>query len=174
MLKGIISCWARSVETPGTNSPSFLVYKLDHEYTDASLRFQSLKGLDKVKADYLREVCAGTNACFYLASMKHEVMGSCEEGYSGYSRWERHQAPGMHTIEEICSQSTELRRMIDLDGSILAREIPIDEADIVQEGPFERDPDTEDFEGYTGNEGASATQFYQDTVRIAWANSARF
>lgn len=173
MLKGIICSWSRSVEEPASKAPNFLAYKFDHEYTDASLKFQSLKGLDKVKADYLREVCAGANACFYLASMERKVVGSCEEDYSGYSRWERHRAQEVHTLEEIVEQSTELKRMIDLDGSVLAREISINEADIAQEDPFDRDPDKEDFEGYTGNEGASATQFYHDTVRIALASSER-
>lgn len=174
MLKGIISSWSRSVEAPASKAPNFLAYKLDHEYTDASLKFQSLKGLDKVKAEYLRKVCAGANACFYLASMERKVVGSCEEDYSGYSRWERHRTQEMHTFEEIVEQSTELKRMIDLDGAVLAREISIDDADIVQEDPFGRDPDKEDFEGYTGNEGASATHFYHDTVRIALAGSERY
>ena len=64
-----------------------------------------------------------------------------------------------------CSKSIELKRMIDLDGSLIARDISIEEDDIVQEEPFARDPDEEDFEDYTGNAGASATHFYHDTVR---------
>lgn len=153
MLKGIISSWARGVEEPATKAPNFLAYKLDHNYTDASLKFQSLKGLDKVKGEYLREVCAGANAFFYLASMERTVMGSCEDGY---------------ILEDTVQKSTELKRMIDTNGSVLAREMSIDEADIVQEDPFNRNPDKKDFEGYTGNEGASATHFYHDTVSIAW------
>ena len=171
MLQHIISSWARSVEQPLSKAPHFLAYKLDHEYTDASLKFQSLKGLDKIKAEYLRKVCAEANACFYLASMERTVVGSCEEEYSGYGRWERFRTQKMHTLEEIVEESTELKRMIDLNGSVLAKELPIDEANIVQEGLFDRDPDKEDFEGYTGNEGASATHFYHDTVRITLASS---
>lgn len=168
MLKIIVSSWCNSVQKPSSKAPHFLAYKFDHEYTDASLKYQSLKGLDKVRAEYLREVCAETNACFYLASIERTVMGSCEEDYSGYSRWERNRTQEIHTLEEIVEESTELKRMIDLDGSVLARELPIDETDIVQKDPFDRSPDTEDFEGYTGNEGASATQFYHDTVRETW------
>lgn len=173
MLKTIVSSWANSVEEPSSKAPKFLAYKLDHEYTEASLKYQSLKGLDKVKAEYFREVCAGANFCFYLASMERTVVGSCEEDYSGYSRWERNRTQGLHALEEVVEESTELKRMIDLDGSVLAREIPIDEADIVQQDPFDRSPDTEDFEGYTGNEGASATHFYHDTVRFILASSER-
>lgn len=173
MLQHIIPFWARSIEEPLSKAPDFLAYKLDHEYTDASLKFQSLKGLDKVRAEYLREVCAWANVCFYLASMERTVVGSCEEEYSGYGRWERYRTQEIHTLEEVVEESTELKRMIDLDGSVLAREVSIDEADIVQENPFDRNPDNEDFEGYTGNEGASATQFYHDTVRISLASSKR-
>ncbi len=171
ILKRIISSWASSIQEPASEAPNFLAYKFDHEYTEASLKFQSLKGLDKVKAEYLRQACAGANACFFLASMERTVMGSCEEGYGGYARRQRNRFQEMHVLEDILTKSTELKRMIHLDGSVLAKETPIDEADIVQENPFGRDPDKEDFEGYTGNEGASATHFYHDTVRIPVASS---
>lgn len=84
MLEGIVSSWARSVENPASIAPKFLAYKLDHDYTGASQEFQSLKGLDKSKAEYLREACAKANACFYLASVEREVVSSCEEEYSGH------------------------------------------------------------------------------------------
>ena len=167
MLKGIISSWTRSVEGPASKAPHFLAYKLDHKYTDANLRFRSLKGLDKVKADYFREVCAGANAGFFLASMERKVMGSCEEYHS------RYRTQKMHALDDVVLDSIELKRMIDLNGSVLAREISIDGTDIVQRDPFARDPDKEDFAGYTGNEGASATQFYHDTVSIAWPGSEK-
>lgn len=42
----------------------------------------------------------------------------------------------------------------------------VDENRIVQPDLYEsdREPDDEDFEGYTGNEGASATHWYRDAV----------
>lgn len=54
--------------------------------------------------------------------------------------------------------------MVDLDGHVLGQGITIQEDDDGQEDPFERDPDDEDYEGYTGNAGASATHWYRDTV----------
>ena len=176
MLKRIISSWTSSVERPASKAPNFLAYKFDHEYTDASLKFQSLKGLDKVKAEYLREVCARAKASFFLASMKRIVMGSCEDGYGDYSRkWsqQRNRSQGMRVFEEVFEDSTELKRVIHLDGSVLAREVPIVEADIVQEKPFARGPDKENFTGFTGNEGATARHFYHATVRIALTRPER-
>lgn len=57
--------------------------------------------------------------------------------------------------------------MVDLDGHVLGQEITIQEDDIVQEDPFERGPDDEDYEGYTGNVGASAPHWYRDTVSVS-------
>ena len=168
MLRSIMSSWSRSIEEPRSKAPIFLAYKFDHEYTDASLKFESLKGLDKVKAECLRDVCAAANACFYLASMERTQMGSCEVDYSGYRQRGRYQTQGKHALQEVILQLTELKRLIDLNGSVLGKELPIDEADIVQANPFGRDPDRENFKGYTGNEGAEAEHFYYDTVRIAW------
>ena len=166
MLKGIISSWATGVEKEVPEAPKFLAYKLDHEYTDASLTFHTLKGLDKVKAQYLRDVCAEARTGFYLASMQRTVEGSCDD-YGSYTRHQGYQSKGMHTIEDVTDKQTELKRMIDLEGSVLAQEIYVDEADIVQSNPYQRSPDKEEFEGYTGNAGASATHIYHDTVSIS-------
>lgn len=166
MLKSIISSWARDSEKEAPDAPNFLAYKLDHEYTDASLKFHTLKGLDKVKAQYLQEVCAEAKTGFYLASMQRTVEGSCND-HGGYIHQQGYQSKGIHAIDYVTDKQTELERMIDLQGSVLAKEIYVDEADIVQSNPYKRSPDEEKFEGYTGNEGASATHFYHDTVRIA-------
>ena len=165
ILKGVISSWATGVEKEAPEAPSFLAYKLDHDYTDASLTFHTLKGLDKLRAQYLHEVCAEARTGFYLASMERKVEGSCDE-YGSHTRQQRNQFKGMHAIEYVTDKHTELRRMIDLEGSVLAQEIYVDEADIVQSNPYQRSPDEEEFEGYTGNEGASATHIYRDTVSI--------
>ena len=165
MLKGIISSWATGVEREAPGAPSFLAYKLDHEYTDESLSFQTLKGLDKVKAQYLQEVCAEARTGFYLASMHRTVEGSCDD-YGSYTCQQGNQSKRIHAIDYVTDKQTELKRMIDLEGSLLAQDIYVDEADIVQSNPFKRSPDKENFQGYTGNEGASATHFYHDTVSI--------
>ena len=79
MLKSIISSWTDSVKEPSSKAPNFLAYKLDHEYTDASLKNQSLKGLDKVEAEHFQEICAEANVCFYLATsqVRGTIIGGC-------------------------------------------------------------------------------------------------
>ena len=135
---------------------------LDHKYTNAHLRLLALKGFDKVKAEYLQETCAEAGICFYLASMEYSKEGDAEDNY--YSRRNYNRRRQFHEIEEVYEENLALKRMVDLDGHLLAEEVDIKEGDIVQENPFERDPDDEDYEGYTGNEGSSATHWFRDTV----------
>lgn len=61
---------------------------------------------------------------------------------------------------------TDLRllRIVSPEGSTVAERVAIDEALSVQKGAFDRRPDKEDFEGFTGNEGASAMHFYREMV----------
>ena len=175
-LSSILSSWTRGATKENPKAPIFLTYQLDHRYTDASLQFQSLKGVDKVKAEYLREICPQVGVGFHLVSMERTEYGPCEDDYHehgyghGYDESEEDEeendiSGAAHTLEGILQESIQLKRMIDLDGSVIARDISIEEEDIVQEEPFSRKPDKEDFEDYTGNAGASATHFYHDIVR---------
>ena len=50
--------------------------------------------------------------------------------------------------------------------AFLDKGIPINEKDIVQDDPFDRAPDEEDYEGYIGNAGSSATHFYRNSCRV--------
>ena len=100
----------------------------------------------------------------------HSPSVMCNNYGYGYDEYEEDEedignSGANHTLEEVLQESIQLKRMIDLDGSLIARDISIEVENIVHEEPFARDPDKEDFEGYTGNAGASATHFYHDTVR---------
>ena len=134
--------------------PKALVYLLDHKYTDAHLRLSALKGLDKTKAEYLQATHVEASVCLYLANMEYSKSGAAEEDYSST----------FHELEDIFEENMMFRRMVDLDGHLLAQDIQIDESNVVQGEPFERDPDNEDYEGYTGNVGASATHWFRDTA----------
>lgn len=55
--------------------------------------------------------------------------------------------------------------MVALDGTVLAKDVRLSEDDFVQTNAFDRAPDEEKYQGYMGNYGPDATQFYRDTVR---------
>ena len=76
-LEKMLAAWHRGVKKGNKSAPAFLAYALDHEYTEASLRLDSLKGLDKVKADCLAQSCSETDVGIYLASCEKTESGSC-------------------------------------------------------------------------------------------------
>lgn len=76
----------------------------------------------------------------------------------------RHQKK-YHKIEYVNLSSLQLKRMVALDGTLLAKNIALLEDNFIQEKVFDRDPDKEEYEGHTGNSGPDATHFYHDSVR---------
>ena len=150
-LGRVLAGWNRGITT-GAEVPNFLLFQFEHEYTDNHLKIDSLKGLDKVKADYLRETCHENHIGLYLSSMKKSVVGGCEGDEED------------HVIEEVIEEKIELKRMFDLDGNVIAQEIAVDEYDIVAEHPYERSCDYEAYGEYTGIAGPSTTQYFHDTV----------
>lgn len=81
-------------------------------------------------------------------------------------------ASDFHEIIEECDKSLELKRIVDFDGQVVGTEFDVDEDNIIQDEPFkDREPDEEDFEGYTGNEGASTTHWYRNTVSLGFVNT---
>lgn len=70
-LRGILKSWERATKKGNRRAPNMLLYQLDHQYTDANLNFHALKGLDRVKGDYLRETCDSVDICLYLANLEY-------------------------------------------------------------------------------------------------------
>ena len=71
-----------------------------------------------------------------------------------------------HELDDIYDTSLTLRTLYRANGQLLAKGIPLKEIDIVQEDPFDRSPDSEDYEGFTGNAGASATHTYRNSCIV--------
>ncbi len=166
-LQSILSQWKEGLEKEAP-LPKYQAFLLEHQYTDASLCYESLKGHDQQVAAHRREACDGS-FCFYLANLERSVMGGVDEFYGdhddyGYERGEREDG-GFHDILEEIDKTSVLQRIVDLDGTLLTRNLEFDEDNFVQADPFENEPpDDEEYSGFTGNEGVSATHFYNRTA----------
>jgi 2-oxoglutarate-Fe(II)-dependent oxygenase superfamily protein len=145
--------------------PTALLYMLDHKYTYAELSFARLKGADQARVAEVRKACEQTGFPVFLANIEKSQSGSVFDyrDISG-SRW-NDDAP--HCLEEITETNLVLSDVVEPDDHTLATEVNIrnDDKMFVQDDPFNDDPDDEDFGGYTGNEGATATHFYRRTVK---------
>ena len=91
------------------------------------------------------------------ATLLCTVRSDCDLGFR-----QRHK---YHEIEYANLSCLQIKRMVALDGTTLAKNIGVSEDDFVQVKVFDRDPDKEDYQGYMGNWGPEATHFYHDSVQ---------
>ena len=185
---------SRSISTTSSKAdntrPEFnvkqAIYLLEHKYTQSNLSIESLKHADRIRAKELLSICDDYGFTLYLANLEREVMGQADENdYShafsensddedededdednNSSQYSDGSDGSYHRIWDVCDESITLTRMVDAEGHEVFKDIPIEERDIVQVRPFKRKPNKSEYEGYTGNEGASATHWYKDTVRV--------
>lgn len=173
-------------------SPNFLAYMLDHKYTDANLRSDHLKGKDAQQFRNLQAACENLDIDLLLANVEYTKGGSCEERYDPYDHYGRHRGynwksddddddgsaesdegsgygseiGNYHELAEVFDNSLRLRTFYRANGQLLVLDIDIEAENIVQDDTFDRAPDKEDYEGYTGNAGASATHFYRNSCIV--------
>jgi hypothetical protein len=167
-LQKVIALWKSNYDGR-PSCPKALGYKLDHKYTDANLQFNHLKGTDQVRLEYLREICGRNGFSVFLANVELARYGECYQQFDE-SCWRElyfdavnGTAPEIHGIDA-SEESIHLTVIVDLDGSEILTNVPLDDDIFVQAEPFDQDPDEEDWSGPTGNEGVSATHFYRTTV----------
>ncbi|KAF4631480.1 hypothetical protein G7Y89_g6651 [Cudoniella acicularis] len=163
-VKALLSEWQNSVaEDKEMLTPCAFLFK--HQYTNTSLRFDGLKGNDLQAAIYLRQACEKHGFCLYLTNFERTVEGGCDScdedgGWGGCES-------DFHAIIEEVERTASLKRVVDLEGIEVARDMSYSEDHFTRADPFEEvDPDDEDYSGYTGNEGVSVTHFYHKTVAI--------
>ncbi|KAG9713792.1 hypothetical protein KCU73_g16412, partial [Aureobasidium melanogenum] len=169
-LRGILTEWNK-IKKNASSEADRIIYQLDHKYTDASIRLQTLKGSDLLKAQRLFSVGNQMGYALYLASLEKQVHGSAESGYHGYRSHYDDEEEGsdgeFHAIEDVFEESLTLTRVVDPDGLVIITDLAIEEGDILQEEPYEdRDPDEHEYEGWTGNAGATSTHWYKDSALV--------
>ncbi|KAI9836173.1 MAG: hypothetical protein M1837_003436 [Sclerophora amabilis] len=151
--------------------PVRLAFKLSHKYTQASLCLDNLKGHDLMRVNMLKDCCAEGKFFIYLANLERRRFGSCHEGYYPDVYPDDPDAEesihgDFHKLQEVFDDDLTLNTVIDLSGSVIAEEICFEENDIMQANLFSEGPQEEDYSGFTGNEGVSATHWYRHTVAV--------
>ncbi|KAK2024302.1 2OG-Fe(II) oxygenase [Colletotrichum zoysiae] len=125
-----------------------LIYTLDHKYSEASLSIHNMKGRDRAVCRDLQEVVSECGVYLFFAHLDHLDEYALHDGDHRYSL-------------------TELSTLYSLDGTpISRRKRPSDEEILDMDKIREGDPDGEDEEEYTGNEGDSKTLRYYRTVAV--------
>ncbi len=189
LLKAWSAEAADAPESDDGSRPSKLAVVLDHEYTQAGLTRDVLKGIDRARADVLFEAASQSDYDASLALVTYWQSGSAEpSGDYGYSRRHRYDYDeddededdeddaSEHVMGEVFDESLMAEHFSDADGKPLAfGEVPLEEDEIVSAIPLtDGEPDKEDFEGYTGNAGMTLERWYHRAAIVLWPAESRF
>jgi len=164
---------------------------LDHRYTQDSLSMDTLKGIDRARAEVLFEAAEQADCVAHLALVTLWQSGEAEGGYDeysyrgGYRRYHRSdfeddddfdETGDDYEIGEIYDYSLSANHWSDCKGKKVGLgEIRLDEDDIVSEAPLDYgDPDSEDFEGFTGNAGMTLERWYHRAAIVLWPRDKHF
>ncbi len=176
-----------------TDGPQKLAVTLDHRYSQAGLSIDTLKGVDRARAEVLFEAAEQADSVAHLALVTLWQSGSAEGGYEDYShgRGRRYhwsddeddeddedddETGGDYEMGEIYDSSLSADHWSDRHGKkVQLGEIHLDEDEIVADAALgEDEPSREDFEGYTGNEGMTLERWYHRAAVIIWPRSRHF
>ncbi|KAI1640477.1 hypothetical protein F4809DRAFT_441552 [Biscogniauxia mediterranea] len=101
---------------------------------------------------------------------KYEKYDCSRDDYdsaSDYGDEDDHSDNGAYRLVDRLVKTTHSARLIlDLKGRRITSSVQIDEGEIIQEDPFEDEPDSETHENYMGNSVPKATDLYQSTALV--------
>ncbi|XPS78731.1 hypothetical protein M3J09_010735 [Ascochyta lentis] len=136
------------------NYLSYLVYPLEHQYSEVSLSMRNLKGQDAARGRYLDHLCKKNGYYWFLTQMTKEQ--EVEDDY--YDTGEN--GEGDLTFGKIvlpCGRHVDIG-LYKVDRSTILTN--------TEDDLFDRDPDSEDEGEYTGNANAPLTLRYHNSVII--------
>ena len=133
------------------NGFQYLVWPLEHKYTNEGLRLAYLKGDDYNRARHVSQSCREHGEFYVL-----------------FANMEMHVNDPNHEEEERETESQlYLTHIVDLGGFSLSvhQSLAIDETALLEETCYsDRDPDTQFGGEFMGNQHAEIDQFYNDSV----------
>ena len=135
-----------------------LVYPLGHQYTEASLCLDSLKGSDAAKGQICQQLCPKNDFYLFLGRITKD------------------EANDEYGDEEEVDYS--LNNIVTTAGTPIRMDITLEKSDILAPDNYYeyRDADSEDEGEYTGNASMPARYRYHDTVctpPLSWKKSSR-
>lgn len=164
---------------------------LDHRYTRDNLSMDTLKGIDRARAEVLFEAAEQVDCVAHLALITLWENGEALGGYDEYAyrgRYRRYdwsdfededgieETNDDYEMGELYDYSLTTNHWSDSQGKkVNLGEIPLDDEDIVSKTPLnDGDPDDEEFEGFTGNAGMTLERWYHRAAIVIWPRDKHF
>lgn len=151
-LSRLFKNWKNSLQL---NDNKQLIISLDHQYSAAGFSLDTLKGVDRSRADILLHSAQQAGCKAYICLL---------EKYEMYSAWDE------DDIDELIDDYMTVRQLIDARGEATDMEIShVQEKNILRQNELEDDEAIEqDFEGYMGNYGNTLSRWYRHAAIILW------
>jgi len=138
--------------------PKMMTYMLEHKYCEASLSFDLLKNGDRAVAEVLVQAKAKGNFDLHIGNVHLTENWSADHDFCGN-----------YTTEELCDEELTLQHVKSSDGEEMSYKVDIRRDSFVPESFFDTiDPDEEEFEEATGNEGVTVDKQYNWTALLLW------
>ncbi len=173
-VAALLQAWAAAERSPDDSAPEKLIYPLEHAYTPAELGFDTLKSVDAAVAGVLAAAAARAECDVHTALLSVVESGFAE--YSGHTRGRgRWAEPELEAgdVEDRLATLSEWRRPDG--GRPELGTLPFEETELCPPDVFEDiDPDDEEFEEATGNEGASFERTYSRAALVLWPRRRLF
>ena len=166
-----------------------LAITLDHRYTQDGLTLDTLKGVDRARAEVLFEAAEQADWVAHLALVTLWQSGSaeCDDYEYSRSRYDRHSwydededendgDASDHIMGEIYDERLSVDHWSDRQGNKVGLgEIKLDKDEIVADQTLEDwDPSREEYEGYTGNAGMTLERWYHRAAVVVWPREKHF
>ena len=176
-LDKVLALWSkkdREIELHSDHVDEKLVYILEHEYSEANICIDHLKGKDQLRARYLLEACRDQGFCLFFAHFEFSKSGSIDEDEDDPG-WADHLCGAdYHEFVDELESKWKLQTIFQFDGARIAEDIDLEEEEVLENADFtDIEPDDEECDGWTGNEGCTATHFYHRTCAVILPRSRR-
>ncbi|KAF4965850.1 hypothetical protein FSARC_6370 [Fusarium sarcochroum] len=148
----------------------YVYHVLDHEYTEANVSFRALKGQDLIRVSALRKICKELPVSVFIALLEKKEMGGVEmdpwlkgrrrHWYDDDDDYDEDNE-GYHELTDIFERSFSIKIVRDFLGRAFTNTLKLVEDDFLDGDVFEDIQAEEEYEGYMGNSGPTATHWYR-------------
>ena len=152
-----------------------LVFALEHQYTQAGLTAELLKGADRSMATLIESAATLADCRIYLAQVSRHLSQAADDGKQ--ERWSSGKTDVSRLrIGETYEDELNGKEWRDFSGKTQNfGVIPFDTKSIVSKTPLDDwKPTSEEYEGYTGNAGNTLDRWYHRSAIVLWHNDHHF
>ncbi len=153
-----------------------LVFALEHHYTERGLSLDLLKGADRQLAELVVPAAENADCLVHLAQVSRHLLQYADDGSYGGGYYRGYSRPRRIEIGETYEDDLKGVEWTGANGKKQAwGEMALDPSAIVSSIPLDQwKPTSEQYTGYTGNEGNSLDRWYHRSAIVLWHRDHHF